>query len=149
MPAWRAEAIKAAIGEGLAMAQEEFAKQASTVRPRADTGTSLCPPLAAAPVSLSPQETLLNAAGLWKPGPPGSLQMVSQESAFFDGAATLDFKSPFISSDTYSCASQFCCCLKPIAELVLLAGLAQQKGWEGKGEAGRHIVFFQCLCRTV
>mmetsp|Transcript_13734 Transcript_13734/g.43995 ORF Transcript_13734/g.43995 Transcript_13734/m.43995 type:complete len:342 (+) Transcript_13734:285-1310(+) len=63
MPAWRAEAIKAAIGEGLAMAQEDFAKQ----------------------------ETLLNAAGLWKPGPPGSLQMVSQESAFFDGAATLDF----------------------------------------------------------
>ena len=25
---------------------------------------------------------------------------------------------------------------------MLLAGLAQQKGWEGKGEAGRHSVFF-------
>ena len=36
--------IEAAIGEGLATTQEEFAKQASTLRPPADTGTSLCPP---------------------------------------------------------------------------------------------------------
>mmetsp|Transcript_1115 Transcript_1115/g.4010 ORF Transcript_1115/g.4010 Transcript_1115/m.4010 type:complete len:250 (+) Transcript_1115:75-824(+) len=59
--------IEAAIGEGLATTQEEFAKQ----------------------------ETLLNAAGLWKPGLHGSLQLLNKESSFFDRAAELEFMTAF------------------------------------------------------